>query len=162
MMDFESTVTGLMHQCNWDRATAERNVRERLRDQVTLPAPPANEDDRRREREKLIEHRGDQLMIAHGFTAIRLSQPRATKQTPGIPDRRYYRAPRVVRNGQRADFAPSFALWWDAKTVAGQQSSAQREFQQLVESCGETYLVGTDDVLRSYLVERGLWIPTGP
>jgi hypothetical protein len=109
--------------------------------------------------EKEIELRGDKLMQAHGFTVIKFSQPRASKQTAGIPDRRYYRPPRFVKNGSTKTLGQrGFSLWWDAKTTVGKQAPAQREFQQLVESCGEIYLVGTDGVLREFLAREGMLI----
>lgn len=154
MLDFESTVTGLMAKCGWDRATAERRVRSQLSDLVKIPAEPER---RTIDREKLVEHRGDQLMRAHGFTVIRFSQARKTMQTPGIPDRRYYRPGRVdnVLAGPSRGLAP----WWEAKAEDGEQSPAQREFQELVEACGETYLLGTDAVLRVWLEQHGMLTP---
>lgn len=98
--------------------------------------------------EKQIEHLGDKLMQMLGFEIIRFSQPRNTMQTFGIPDRRYYRAP-------KADH-PAYALWWEAKRVGGKQSYYQQNFQAMVEGCGETYLCGTDDVLLWWAREWGL------
>lgn len=85
--------------------------------------------------EKQVEHAGDRLMALHGFTAVRFSQARATQQTPGIPDRRYYHG------------AWGVALWWEAKRPGGKQRLAQRQFQVLVEACGEHYVVGDLDAL---------------
>lgn len=95
--------------------------------------------------EKQIEKMGDEFMALLGFTPVRFSQPRKTMQTCGIPDRRYYSAQRQT------------VLWWEAKSEKGKQSGAQRRFQEMVEACGETYLVGTDDVLIAYARQRG-WI----
>ena len=94
--------------------------------------------------EKQIEHMGDKLMFALGFSIIRFSQPRNTMQTSGIPDRRYYSAARRV------------ALWWEAKTAKGVQSYAQKEFQAMAEHCGETYILGTDDALLAWCRTQGL------
>lgn len=162
MLDFESAVTSLMAQCNWDRATAEARVRSQLAGQVDVPAPVTV--DRTGELEKAIELRGDRLMQAHGFTVIRFSQARASRLTPGIPDRRYYRPPRPDEHyadwfRRRLSAPPGYALWWEAKTETGEQSPAQRAFQQLVEPCGETYLLGTDAVLRAWLEQHGLFCP---
>jgi hypothetical protein len=106
-------------------------------------------------REKDVEHAGDKLMQAHGFTVVRLSQPRASKITPGVPDRRYYRTAGDVSRPGTVVTGP-FVAWWEAKTSTGKQSPAQREFQAMAEACGETYLVGTDAVLRDYLAREGL------
>lgn len=103
--------------------------------------------ERRRSPEKAVERQGDELMAAFGFTAIRFSQARATMQTRGIPDRRYYRP--------GDDFAGiGWMLWWEAK-AGTKQSVHQKAFQSLVESCGEFYLVGGIDVLEEWLVWAG-------
>lgn len=113
-----------------------------------------------------MEYRGDLFMGSLGFTVIRFSQARATMQTPGIPDRRYYRPPREKTSRQNA-LGPTNAtadipregglsLWWEAKREGGKQSPFQRAFQELCEACGETYLVGTDSVLHDWAVARGL------
>lgn len=95
--------------------------------------------------EKQIERMGDELMALLGFTPVRFSQPRKTMQTRGIPDRRYYSAQRQA------------VLWWEAKSEKGKQSEDQKKFQAMCEAVGETYLVGTDDVLIAYARQRG-WI----
>lgn len=94
--------------------------------------------------EKQVEHLGDKLMSAVGFEIVRFSQPRNTMQTPGIPDRRYYHPTRKL------------VLWWEAKRAKGKQSMAQQDFQAMVENCGEEYVVGTDDVLVTWLRWKGL------
>lgn len=95
--------------------------------------------------EKVVEHAGDLFMQALGFEIIRFSMARATMQTPGIPDRRYYSPRRKL------------ALWWEAKAANGHQSAFQTAFQRMCEACGEIYLVGTEDVLLSFAVSRG-WV----
>lgn len=81
----------------------------------------------------------DSLMAQLGWTAIRFSQARATRQTLGIPDRRYYHRGRGV------------ALWFECKKPGGKQRPAQRVFQLLAEACGETYVLGGLDELRAAL-----------
>jgi hypothetical protein len=94
--------------------------------------------------EKQVETSGDRLMESLGFTAIRFSQPRNTMQTRGIPDRRYYKA------GERA-------VWWEAKRPHGSKHSVyQKAFQELVESCGEDYVVGELDRLEDWCIAQGL------
>lgn len=89
--------------------------------------------------EKQVEAAGDRAMGMLGFAAIRFSQARATMQSPGIPDRRYYHAGRRL------------ALWWEAKRDGGKQSGAQLIFQSVAEACGELYCVGTDDDLAQFV-----------
>lgn len=82
-------------------------------------------------------------MSALGFTAVRFSQARATQQSPGIPDRRYYDAERRA------------AVWWEAKTEIGRPSAYQVAFRAMCEACGEEYVIGTDDALLDWLVAKG-------
>lgn len=154
-LSFEGIVSGLVAQ-GIPRERAESVARR----EIGVPVQPTHEGPTLAQ-EKAVEHAGDRLMRAHGFTVIRFSQPRATKQTAGIPDRRYYRPPRIVeREGARfMDSLHGYALWWEAKTSEGKQSPAQKVFQELVEACGETYLVGTDAVLCEYLRANGWVIP---
>jgi hypothetical protein len=105
------------------------------------PAMQAADEARR---EKTIEHDGDQQMQAMGWFVVRFSRAERTKQTAGIPDRRYY------------SLRHNVALWWEAKTPTGEQSSAQRDFQAMAESCGEHYVLGTDLMLFEWLVVRKL------
>jgi hypothetical protein len=93
--------------------------------------------------EKQVEHAGDLLMAALGFTAVRFSQARATQQTPGIPDRRYYSPERCA------------AVWWEAKTEIGRPSAYQAAFRAMCEACGEEYVIGTDDALVEWAVRKG-------
>jgi hypothetical protein len=89
--------------------------------------------------EKQVEHAGDRFMVGQmGFKSIHFSQPRATMQTPGISDRRYYNTTRRV------------SAWWEAKGEDGRQTKAEWEFQQIVEACGEVYLLGTEEVLAAW------------
>lgn len=83
-------------------------------------------------------------MSAVGFTAVRFSQSRATHQTLGIPDRRFYCPARRV------------AVWWEAKTEVGHPSAGQLAFRAMCEACGEDYVIGTDGALTDWLVARGI------
>lgn len=82
-------------------------------------------------------------MTALGFTAVRFSQARATRQTPGIPDRRYYSPERRA------------AVWWEAKTEIGRASAFQVAFRAMCEACGEEYVMGTEDALIDWAVSKG-------
>ncbi len=94
--------------------------------------------------EKQVEAMGDAVMETMGFWPIRFSQPRATMQTPGWPDRLYI------------DPTRKLAVLWEAKAVGGTQSHHQLAMQRLVESVGWSYVVGTDDVLVQWLVDHRL------
>lgn len=96
-------------------------------------------------REKDIENAGDRLMAALGFTIWRLSQARPTRQSLGLPDRKYCDRERGV------------ACWWEAKRETGRghgQSPAQRDFQLDVEACGEFYVVGALDALEGWCIAQ--------
>jgi hypothetical protein len=92
--------------------------------------------------EKVHEHAGDELMLALGFEVVRFSQPRNSKQTPGIADRRYYHRARKL------------AFWWEAKADWGEQRPDQKVFQETVEAVGEIYVLGTIGLLRTWLAGR--------
>lgn len=94
--------------------------------------------------ERKIEHAGDKQMVALGFEVVKFSHPGRTKQTPGIPDRRYYH--RVRR----------LALWWETKSATGRQRPEQRYFQEMCEAVGETYVLGTDRDLFDWLVANNI------
>lgn len=102
--------------------------------------------------EKAIERAGDKLMRAFGFVSVHFSQARETNQTPGIADRRYYRVPRSVERADGRFHQRALMPWWEAKSATGRQTPDERAFQELVEACGETYLLGTTDALVAWLV----------
>jgi hypothetical protein len=108
--------------------------------------------------EKQVEHAGDLFMHMLGFSSVRFSQARATQQTPGIPDRRYYRAGAAAQDapGSNGKLDRPLSLWWEAKRAGGRQSAFQEAFQAMVERHGEVYLCGTDEVLHDWAVEQGL------
>lgn len=99
-------------------------------------------DDERLEKEH--EANADKQLAALGFEIVRFSRPGRTKQTPGIADRRYYHRARQL------------AFWWEAKSATGTQRPEQRNFQELVEASGDLYVLGTDQDLFTWLVERGV------
>ena len=82
-------------------------------------SPP---DDNRLEDE--IEHAIDETMQALGYRAVRFSQPRASKQTPGIPDRLY-----VHETRERWTFA-------EIKRRIGRLSEAQQELHAVFLAAG--------------------------
>jgi hypothetical protein len=104
------------------------------------PLPPTDEETAALE--KSHEHEGDKLMRALGFEVVRFSHPGKTKQTPGIPDRRYYHRARRL------------AFWFEVKAEWGQQRPDQHVFQEMAEAVGEPYVLGTVGVLRTWLAGR--------
>jgi hypothetical protein len=83
--------------------------------------------------EKQEQSMGDRVLGNMNFKSIHFSQARASQQTEGIPDRKYYSEER------------GFTFWWEAKASDGKQSKAQAEFEQMAVACGEVYLLGTCD-----------------
>ena len=130
-----------------DEAAAEARRREQLRarglpfdtalEQLRTPAEIEADDERL---EKVIELSADKQLAALGFEIVKFSHPGRTKQTPGIPDRRYYHRARRL------------SLWWEAKSPTGRQRPEQRHFQEMCEGCCELYVLGTDRDLFTWLV----------
>ena len=100
--------------------------------------------------EKELVRETDKRMRAAGFVVVNFSQPRASKQTPGIPDREY--------------FHPGRGLFvkWEAKTPRGEQSPAQAQYQAWCDACHVPYVVGPPPVLEAWLRERGIYLPPAP
>jgi hypothetical protein len=124
------------------RPLAEATARREL----GLPGGLTDEQLQAREErlEKTIELEGDKQMRALGFEVVKFSHPGKTKQTLGIPDRRYY------HRGRR------LVLWWEAKSATGIQRPDQKLFQEMCEACGEIYVLGTDDDLFLWLIKNGI------
>lgn len=121
---------------------------------VEIPAADA------RRLEKQIEHQCDVMMQKLGFEVIRFSHPGKTRQTPGISDRRYMRRARVVdvRDWRgvvdHQATRPAVCVWFECKSASGQQRPGQKLFQELVEACGEHYVLGGVEELATWLVEQ--------
>jgi len=101
-------------------------------------------------REKDVEAAGDRFMASLGFESWHLSQARPTQQTPGFPDRLYMNTAR------------NCAVWWEAKTEVGRASVHQVRFRLQWEGCGGLYLIGTDEVLHQFAIDRGWAERVGP
>lgn len=123
-----------------DRARAQA-LRECGLSLVPNEADQAKADERE---EKRIVADADKRMRALGFVVWNLSQPRASKIAPGIPDR-LYTSP-----------ARGLAVFWEAKTVRGKQRPDQAHFQAHADACGLHYVIGTDLVLAVWLADRGI------
>ena len=140
-----------VHECSAEELIAEarrRDENRRLGRPLDYVAPDARTpeqleaDDARLEKEH--EDNADKQLRALGFEVVRFSHPGRTKQTPGIADRRYY------HRGRR------LAFWWEAKSATGTQRPEQRNFQELVTDAGDLYVLGTDQDLFAWLIERGV------
>lgn len=101
--------------------------------------------------EKHIEHDGDVMMQKAGFEVIRFSHPGKTRQTPGIPDRRYYRRPRETERPSGRYLQPALVVWVEYKSASGKQRPGQKLFQEMCEACGEPYVRGGLDELSAWL-----------
>ena len=92
----------------------------------------AKENDHRLE--KQIQRDVIKLYRAHQCIVYSLSQPRATKQTPGIGDL-YVFWPDMRGLGPCA--------WWhETKTETGKQRPDQYEFRQFCQQCSVGYVLG--------------------
>jgi hypothetical protein len=132
----------------FDRESAERQVRAQL---GGPPPDPALSGRELNALEKQIEHVGDVLMQKLGFEVIRFSHPGKTKQTPGIPDRRYYRRPREIERPNGRFLQPALVVWVEYKSAIGRQRPGQKLFQEMAESCGEAYVLGGIQELERWL-----------
>lgn len=104
--------------------------------------------------EKDVESACDRLMAAIGWTAVRFSQARATMQTPGIPDRKYYRG--AARSADTVLPRAVESFWFECKRDGGKQSRYQRDFQEMCEAAGEHYVLGGLAELTTWLERRGI------
>lgn len=98
--------------------------------------------------EKDVERQLDRLMQTLGWKVIRLSQPRRSMVSIGLPDRRYLSS--VHRH----------SFWCEVKRPGGKQSDKQKEFQAMVESAGDDYVLGGVQEVMAYLSAKG-FIPRG-
>lgn len=141
---------------NVDRPVAERMAAAKFGRAVIAHETPS-EDDLRQKIEDEHVAAGDRLMRALGFEVVCFSQKKRAKVTPGIPDRRYYRRPRQSLR----ETWPAVSCWWEAKADRGRQRPDQRAFQEMVEACGEVYVLGKLEVLKAWLVANHIAVRTG-
>ena len=96
--------------------------------------------------EKQVQHAIKKVLQAFDFSVWDLSQPRATKQTPGLPD--------LIAVGHAR------VLFIEAKTAKGRVSDAQAMFGAEVAQNGGIWLVwrSAADAAR-YLIEQGIAKP---
>lgn len=84
----------------------------------------------------------DKQMRALGFVVVNYSQPRASKQTPGVQDHEYFHPARGI------------FLKWEAKSPTGRQSPDQVTYQEWCDACHVPYVCGTDRDLFAWLLAR--------
>lgn len=97
----------------------------------------------RRVPEKQIQRDIIKTAKQFGCEVVSFSQPFAAKQMAGIADLRIYH-----RQRKRS-------AWFEVKAAGGRQSPGQRDFQGLVESVGERYVLGGVPELLELLKEWG-------
>lgn len=89
---------------------------------------------------------------AVGFDVYSLSQARAAKQTPGLPDLWMYRHARSP-----------LAFWWETKRqIGGERSDAQIKFGQQCEHAGIPYGHGDRYDFAAFLEKHGITPPEIP
>lgn len=104
---------------------------------------PDTDDEQRLE--KAEGHEVDKVLRAFGGRVYNLSQSRASKQTPGLPDRWVF--------FQRV----AWAGWFEVKRqVGGRLSSAQELFLDLCEATGTHYTVGGRKEAEELVISLGL------
>lgn len=125
-----------------ERREANRRVGRPL-DYVATPdgIESPDQETMREKREAAHQLECRKLMRAFGFEVVSFSQPRKSKQTPGIPDTKYYHRERHL------------TLWHEDKAEWGRQSPAQKKFQEMAEACGEIYVLGPLHMLHAWLLD---------
>jgi hypothetical protein len=125
------------------RDRAEAAVRRQLPQLAPVPDPAATRRD-------LILEKAEQAEILKRFRACRfkaytLSQPRASKQTPGLPDVYLMHLERPL------------ALWWESKRqIGGAFSEAQLEFAAGCDRCAVLRGAGDRYAAEAWLVAHRL------
>lgn len=144
LSEFDTLVTDLMARTGCARARAETIIRQ----QVPHAAPAVADHDaeaaaRILEKQEQVEVR--KLLIAYGFKVYNLSQARATKQTPGLPDLWCVHKREPI------------AFWFETKRqVGGQLSPAQVDFQAECLRCDVKHFVGHRHNVVELLLSLGL------
>ena len=94
--------------------------------------------------ERIIQDKIVRLYRAAGCRVWNLSQARATRQTPGLPDL-------SIKHGVLGK-----AWTHEVKGAKGRLSQGQKEWAELAGLCGETHLIGGIDVAEAHLASLGL------
>lgn len=141
MLTFDETVESLV-RAGVPREKADRVARERL----SLPLPKLSDDEQRENAlEKTAQLEVSKMFRAFGFEVYNLSQARATKQTPGLPDLWCMHRELPI------------AFWWETKrSHGGRFSEAQLRFRDMAQRCGVGYGSGDRKAARSHVIALGL------
>lgn len=101
-----------------------------------------------------VELAADRLMATLNYTSVHFSQRRASRQTLGVPDRKYYADYR--RDGERH----RHTFWFEAKAPGKEKTQRpdQLKFQLMVQSAGEDYVLGGISELVTYLNNNGITV----
>ncbi len=141
---FETAVVQLV-ALGFARDRAEAQVRAQY--PLLAPAPATAESDEAAVRvlEKREQHEIVKRLRVCGFVVYWLSQARASKQTPGLPDLWFVHRSEPI------------AGWFEAKRqVGGRLSPAQQEFRAHCDRTGIRHLVGDRYFAERWLVDVGL------
>jgi hypothetical protein len=139
---------------NFSRATFDEKIEEaRRRDERRAKGLPLSETPAEREariveddtrQEKLIQAECRRTYIAYGCMVYNLSQVRASKQSPGLPDMIVFH--RRARVG-----------WMhETKTRNGVQSPAQKYFEDCAALAGWQYVIGGVAACEEQLIRIGV------
>lgn len=135
------------------RRIAEQRLRDREAGRPLTPVAPgaaaAPEPPERTERQQLLDWRAEQREVYKRFRAFGaevywLSQPRRTKQTPGLGDL-WCMHPRE-----------RIAWWWETKHGAGKLEPAQERFRELCEQTHTLHGSGGVAEAEEFLVRQGI------
>ncbi len=140
---YDQILNGLLHQ-GVPRKAAEARAREEAA--RFLPEEP---DPAQLRRDMILEKEEQRQVTnrfrAFGFKVRNLSQPRASKQSPGFPDLWVVHETKPI------------AFWWETKRqVGGRHSDAQLEFADDCCRCGVDYGTGDRYAAEEKLMELGL------
>jgi hypothetical protein len=141
MLSYDAIVASLRDQ-GVPAALAEATARRELK----LPElPPAENRERENALEKAEQWEIVKLFKAFGFEVYWLSQSRASKQTPGLPDLWCMHREQPI------------AFWFETKrTKGGRFSEPQRVFLEHAERCHVGYVWGDRSAARAHLITLGL------
>lgn len=144
ILSYQEMVDGLVAQ-RVPRDQAEARARELCGTPAPDPATlaQAHRDAAALEKTEQVEVR--KRFVACGFGVYNLSQARAAKQTPGLPD--LWLVHRAL----------PIALWWETKRqVGGVHSPAQRGFAAECDRCGVNHGTGDRYDAERWLIEHEL------
>jgi hypothetical protein len=141
--EFETMVTSIMQATRCDRLRAETIARHN----GYAPSPAAQLNFERDENALEKEEQTEVIKVfgAFNINVRNLSQARASKQTPGLPDL-------SLMNPELG-----LALWWETKRqVGGEYSAAQIEFRDGCFDCSIRYGTGDRFAARTFIINLGL------